>query len=197
MNIVTDEREELQRVALLLYRRLDFSAKRVEVQRLATELGVRELSLRDIARVRALAVRMRTALVEQLSVKLGQGKDLEPRLAYIAAELEKAGFPKSRPVILAVRDAMRARYGERWKSLPGETVRVKVSVAEQEYFEALKRTYGMQPMEVMSLLIRSFALATATNRIDFVGLPKTAIEMSDEDLRQFARALKFKINLRA
>lgn len=188
--------EHFLRVANVFHGRLQAWITNAQMQQVASELSLSQLSDQEMSQIRIIVSSMREDLLNRLCDQLGRGRDVEPRAREIAAAFASAGCTSTRQAVVDLQKKMRTKYGERWATSNEGLIRVRASKAEKELLHALQGVFDTDATAVFQLLLRTFVVSAATQKIDFTESPARALMLNDDDLRSYARSLTFKAPLK-
>jgi hypothetical protein len=137
----------------------------------------------------------REATMQALCDQIGKRFEYPPKPKDLIVTLETAGYKFSRPFQSALLAMIHAQNSDRWEARPVADLRVrpKLTQGEMAMWEALSRSYNMDAGALASTLLRIFAVATMTRKIDFLEVPFLASSINDEELKRYAKSLNFTV----
>lgn len=145
-----------------------------------------------IREIRAMLETERVKIMQSLCDQFSRAFDWEPKPKDLSGALNGA---VSRHFISELLDMLRQQNAQRW-ALAAKTekkIRVRLVDGEGAMWYALSRTYNISHNDVASLLLRVYAVATSTGKIDPLEVPYLVTVFSDNDLKKFAEKLNFTV----
>lgn len=99
----------------------------------------------------------------------------------------------SRSVRLHLLAMVTERNASKWAQLDGsgQLIRVELGPGEMAMVTALTKTFGVTKRTFPSILLRTFAYAVMTGKINLTDVPRLSASLSDNDLGSFAQSPKF------
>lgn len=116
----------------------------------------------------------------------------EPTYADLGSALEAAGYTYTRTFLRILHTVMKEKNDHRWVP-PTKRKAVRLTDGEYALCAAIERTFDKKPEEIVPMLLRVFAVATGTGKINLLDIPYVTEPITDKHLETFAKSLNFKI----
>jgi len=186
---------DLQKVVDRLKVELRYIITTAKLQQTFTEVLGLEMPKAIIPIVRKMIDVEREATMQALCDQLGKRFEYPPKAKDLIVALEAAGYNVSRPVQQALLVMIHAQHSERWTARPEQDWRMRPNLTpgEMAMWEALSRSYKMDERALAATLLRIFAVATMTRKIDFLEVPFLASSLTDDMLKKYAESLNFTV----
>lgn len=145
--------------------------------------------------VRKMLSAERAAQMQTLCVKIGSKFDYPPKPRDLIVILETAGYKFSRAFQEALLKMIHEQNAARWADVVVGKYRTKLTLLEGDkaLWDALQHSYNMNADALASMLLRIFAFATKTGKLDFLEVPFLASTLSDREVKVFANSLNFTV----
>lgn len=186
---------DLQEVVNRLKIELKFIITNAELRDAFTDV-VGEPPTVEIAReVRKMLAAERTDVMQSLCDQIGNKFDYAPKPRELKVILEAAGYNYSRPFQEALLKMIHTQNANRWATAASTKTRLKLTLHEGDkaMWDALQRSYDINPAGLASMLLRVFTVATNTGKLDFLEVPYLAATLTDKEMKMYAESINFTV----
>lgn len=174
---------DFQQVVERLVLRLRYQISDAEIETVFVELSLSPPSPSECSDIRERYDKELEKTTESLCNRLSEKFAREPRLHEVSSAVTDAGYTYSRRFISDFLKLMRERNAKRWASafIP-KMKRIYLSEGETAVWKALEGTFALESAEVAPMLLRLFAVATTTGKINILEVPYLTSSVADKHL---------------